>query len=135
MQGWVIAEHHEGKLAISTLSTITAALELTHAVHVLVAGNVCKKVAEAVSRIKGVARVVCVEHPAYTAGLSENVAALCHDLMKNARFIVAPATTYGKNILPRVAALFQVAAVSDVMQIVDHETFLRPMYAGNVYAT
>ncbi|UNK05950.1 FAD-binding protein [Psychrobacter raelei] len=131
----VYAEHDNAELKKATLSTVTAASQIGGDIHVLVAGSGCKPVAEQAAKVAGVSKVICVDSPAYEYQLAENVALLVKDLAGDYSHIVVPATTNGKNFLPRVAALLDVSMLSDVMQVIDANTFERPIYAGNALAT
>ena len=130
----VWAEHDNAALKDATLSAVTAASHLGE-VHVLVAGAGGAGVAEAASKIAGVARVLAADDAAYEHGLAENVAPLVVGLMGSYDAFVAPATTTGKNIAPRVAALLDVAQISDILSVEGPRTFTRPIYAGNAIAT
>ena len=130
----VWAEHDNAALKDATLSAVTAASHLGE-VHVLVAGAGVAGVAEAASKIAGVARVLAADDAAYEHGLAENVAPLVVGLMGSYDAFVAPATTTGKNIAPRVAALLDVAQISDILSVEGPRTFTRPIYAGNAIAT
>lgn len=131
----VIAEHHHEILKPSTLTTISAATMIGTGVSVLVAGNNCQKIADQISHIAGVETVLLASHEYYAHQLSENIAELIREQAERFTHILAPATTFGKNLLPRVAALLDVAQISDVIQILSPDTFVRPIYAGNALAT
>lgn len=131
----VYAEHDNAELKKATLSTVTAATQMGDDVHVLVAGSGCKPVAEQAAKVAGVSKVICADSPAYEYQLAENVSLLVKDLAGDYSHIVAPATTNGKNFMPRVAALLDVSMITDVMQVIDANTFERPIYAGNALAT
>ena len=131
----VIAEHDNTKLKASTRNTLTAALQLGGSVDVLVAGHNCGAAAQAAAALAGVAKVKVADAAHLADGLAENVAALVVSLAAGYSHILAPATTYGKNFLPRVAALLDVAQISEISAIVDGNTFVRPIYAGNALAT
>ena len=131
----VYAEHDNAELKKATLSTVTAATQMGDDVHVLVAGSGCKPVAEQAAKVAVVSKVICVDNPAYEYQLAENVSLLVKDLAGDYSHIVAPATTNGKNFMPRVAALLDVSMITDVMQVIDANTFERPIYAGNALAT
>ena len=131
----VYAEHDNAELKKATLSTVTAVTQMGDDVHVLVAGSGCKPVAEQAAKVAGVSKVICVDSPAYEYQLAENVSLLVKDLAGDYSHIVAPATTNGKNFMPRVAALLDVSMITDVMQVIDANTFERPIYAGNALAT
>jgi electron transfer flavoprotein alpha subunit len=130
----VWAEHDNAALKDATLSAVSAAAQLGE-VHVLVAGSGVGGVAEAASKIAGVAKVLVGDDAAYEHGLAENVAPLIVGLMGGYDAFVAPATTTGKNIAPRVAALLDVAQISDILSVEGPKTFTRPIYAGNAIAT
>jgi electron transfer flavoprotein alpha subunit len=130
----VWAEHDNAALKDATLSAVSAAAKLGE-VHVLVAGSGVGGVAEAASKIAGVAKVLVADDAAYAHGLAENVAPLVVGLMGGYDAFVAPATTTGKNIAPRVAALLDVAQISDILSVEGPKTFTRPIYAGNAIAT
>jgi electron transfer flavoprotein alpha subunit len=131
----VLAEHDNATLKGGTLNTITAALQLGGDVHVLVAGSGCGTVVAEVAAIAGVGKVLVAEACQFVDGLAENVAAQLLALAQGYSHILAPATAYGKNILPRVAAGLDVAQVSEITRVVSADTFERPIYAGNAIAT
>ncbi|MDC7692055.1 electron transfer flavoprotein subunit alpha/FixB family protein [Vogesella indigofera] len=130
----VIAEHDNQSLKAGTLNTVTAAAKLGE-VHVLVAGHNAAAAADAAKAVAGVAKVLLADNAAYAHGLAENLAPLVVELAKGYSHVLAPATSYGKNLLPRVAALLDVAQLSDIIAIESADTFVRPVYAGNVLAT
>ncbi|HTH16705.1 MAG TPA: FAD-binding protein [Magnetospirillum sp.] len=131
----VLAEHEAGQLKAATLNTVTAAKQLGGDVHVLVAGSGVAAVAEAAAKVAGVAKVLLADAPAYANALAEPLSALLVQLAGGYSAILAPATTSGKNVLPRVAALKDVAQVSEIVAVVSPDTFVRPIYAGNALAT
>lgn len=131
----VYAEHDNHELKKATLHTITAANKIGGEIHVLIAGNGCQAVADAAANIDSVNKVLLAEHEAYTHQLPENVASLIAKIGKGYSHIIAPATTTGKDILPRAAALLDVNMLSDITAVVDAKTFERPIYAGNAIAT
>jgi len=131
----VIAEHDNAALKAATLNTVTAATQLGEDIAVLVAGHNCGAVAEAAAQVAGVKKVLVADAPHYAHQLAENMAALVVGLAGDHTHILAPATAAGKNTLPRVAALLDVAQISDVIKIDSADTFVRPIYAGNVLAT
>jgi electron transfer flavoprotein alpha subunit len=135
MTALVIAEHDNASLKGSTLNTITAAVQAGGDVHVLVAGHNAGGAAEAASRIAGVAKVLLADAVHFAEGLAENVAEQVLAVAGNYSHILAPATAYGKNIAPRVAAKLDVAQVSEITRVVSADTFERPIYAGNAIAT
>ncbi len=135
----VIAEHDNARLKAATLNTVTAAKQLSDNgagdVTVLVAGAGCGAVAEAAAKIDGVGKVLLADDASQANGLAENIAALVLGIAGDYSHILAPATTFGKNFMPRVAALLDVQQVSDISAVVDADTFIRPIYAGNAMAT
>ncbi len=131
----VIAEHDNKQLKAATLNTISAAKKLGNEVTVLVAGADCENVANTVAKVEGVQKVVLANAEVYQHSLAENLAPLVAKLAAEFTHILAPATTFGKNFMPRVAALLDVAQISDIVQIVSADTFVRPIYAGNALAT
>jgi electron transfer flavoprotein alpha subunit len=131
----VIAEHDNTHLKSGTPNAVTAATKMGGDVHVLVAGSGSKAAAEAASKLAGVAKVLLVDAPHYAGGLPENTAALVVGLAKGYTHVVSAATAYGKNFMPRVAALLDVAQVSEILAVESPDTFMRPIYAGNAFAT
>lgn len=131
----IIAEHDNATIGGATLNTVTAAALLSSDIHVLVAGNGCGEAATAASKIAGVTQVKCADNAAYDHQIAENVADLVVELAGDYDYILAPSNTNGKNILPRIAALLDVQAISDIIEVIDGDTFKRPIYAGNVIAT
>ena len=131
----ILAEHDNNELKAATLNTVTAATQLDADVHLLVAGSACQGVAEAAAQVAGVSKVLVAEAEYYGHGLAENIAPLIVGLADNYSHLLAPNTTSGKNIMPRVAALLDVAQISDIIGIESADTFVRPIYAGNVLAT
>jgi len=134
MKTLVLVEHDNAHLKDATLATVIAASKLGD-VHLLVAGKGCRAVAEAAAKIAGVGKVHLADDAAYEHQLAENVAPLVAQLMDSHDAFLAPATTTGKNVAPRVAALLDVMQVSDVMAVEGERTFKRPIYAGNAIAT
>ena len=130
----VYAEHDNASLKDATLAVVTAAAKLGE-VHVLVAGSAAAAAADAAAKVAGVAKVLLADDAAYGAQLAENVAPLVAGLMAGYDAFLAPATAHGKNIAPRVAALLDVAQVSDILSVEGPKTFTRPTYAGNAIAT
>ncbi len=134
MKTLVLVEHDNSTVKDATLAVVTAASQLGE-VHLLVAGSGCSAVAEEAARIEGVGKVHLADDPAYENQLAENVAPLAADLMGHHDAFLAPATTTGKNIAPRVAALLDVMQVSDILSVEGDKSFTRPIYAGNAIAT
>lgn len=135
MKTLIIAEHDNQHLKSATLHTLTAATELGHEVTVLVIGSNCQNIAEQASQLANVTMVLLADDTVYEHQLAENGAALVAEVGKNYDYILTGATTFGKNLLPRAAALLDVSMLSDVAQIISADTFVRPIYAGNVMAT
>lgn len=135
MAALVIAEHDNASLKGSTLNTITAALQCGGEVHVLVAGHNCAAVVQAAAQITGVAKVLVADAAPFADGLAENIAEQVLALAAAYSHILAPATAYGKNIAPRVAARLDVGQISEIIKVDAADTFERPIYAGNAIAT
>lgn len=131
----VIAEHDNASLKGSTLNTVTAAAKCGGDVHVLVAGHNAGAVAQAAAQIAGVSKVLHADAAYFAEGLAENVAEQVLTIASGYTHILAPATAYGKNILPRVAAKLDVAQISEITKVESADTFERPIYAGNAIAT
>ncbi len=135
MTALVLAEHDNSALNEATAKTLTAALQLGGEVHVLVAGKGAAAVADEAAKLTGVTKVLLAESDALEHALAEPLAALIVSLADSYDALVAPATTNGKNVMPRVAALLDVMQISDASEVVDAETFRRPTYAGNAIQT
>lgn len=135
MTALVIAEHDNASIKGATLNTVTAAAACGGDVHVLVAGHNAGAAAAAAAQIAGVSKVIHVEAPGFEHGLAENVASQVLALAAGYSHILFPATASGKNVAPRVAALLDVAQVSDITNVISPDTFERPIYAGNAIAT
>ena len=135
MTSLVIAEHDNASLKDATLNTVTAAQKLGTDVHMLVAGSDCGAVAEAAAGVAGVSKVLVADAPDYAHPLAEAIAPLIVTLAGDYDAVLAPSTTTGKNIMPRVAALLDVAQISDIIEVISPDTFKRPIYAGNAIAT
>ena len=131
----VIAEHDNTSLKAATLNAVSAARQIGSEVHVLVAGHGARSAADAAAKIPGVAKVLLADALQLAAGLAENVEATVLTIAKDYSHIFAPATAYGKNIAPRVAAKLDVAQLSDITAVNSFDTFERPIYAGNAIAT
>lgn len=131
----VIAEHDNHALKGSTLNTIAAAAKIGGDIHVLVAGNACAAAGAAAAQVAGVSKVLVADSAVFSDGLAENVAAQVLGIASAYTHILAPATAYGKNITPRVAAKLDVAQISDITTVESPDTFTRPIYAGNAIAT
>jgi electron transfer flavoprotein alpha subunit len=131
----VIAEHDNTQLKPATLNTVAAAAKLEGAIELLVAGQGCAPAAEQAAKVQGLARVLRADEAYYAHALAEELAGLVAGLAENYTHVLAPATTFGKNFMPRVAARLDVAQISDVVGVVSGDTFVRPIYAGNALAT
>ena len=131
----LVAEHDNSELKIDTLKAVSAAQAIGGDIHILVAGTDCAAVAEQAAKIANVAKVLVADSPAYEHGLAENMGDLVIKLADDYSHIMAPATTTGKNYMPRVAALLDVEQISDIVAVESSDTFKRPIYAGNAIAT
>jgi electron transfer flavoprotein alpha subunit len=131
----VIAEHDNAALKAATANTVTAAARIGGDVHVLVAGSGCAAIAPAAAQIGGVAKVLLADAAHYADQAPEDIAALVVPLAAGYSHVLAPATSHGKNLMPRVAALLDVAQISDIVAVESADTFVRPIYAGNALAT
>jgi len=135
MAALVIAEHDNAHIRGGTANAVTAASKMGGEVHVLVAGQGARAAADAAAKLSGVAKVLYVEGPQYAVGSPENFAALVVPLAAGYSHVVASATAFGKNFMPRVAALLDVAQISEITAVESPDTFVRPIYAGNAFAT
>ncbi|MFL5265265.1 MAG: electron transfer flavoprotein subunit alpha/FixB family protein [Stellaceae bacterium] len=136
MAALVVAEHDNAAVKPATLNAVAAAKEIaSHEVDILVAGKDCRAVGEAAAQIAGVRKVLLADDAVYDHGLAENVAPLVVKLAASYTHLLAPATTSGKNLMPRVAALLDVMQISDISAVVSPDTFVRPIYAGNALQT
>ncbi len=135
MSTLIVAEHDNAEIKPATLNAVTAAGELPGETHVLVAGADCGAAGEAAAKIAGVDKVLVADDAAYDHGLAENIGPLVAKLAADYSHVIAAATTSGKNIMPRAAALLDVQQISDISAIEAEDTFVRPIYAGNALAT
>tara|TARA_B100000686_G_C16761446_1_gene958952 strand:+ start:209 stop:1162 length:954 start_codon:yes stop_codon:yes gene_type:complete len=131
----VLSENSNSELKSSTLNTIFAATKIKDDIHVLVIGNKCEKVVEKISKIKEVKKILHLDSPEYDNPLAENIEPVIVSIAENYSHILAPASTYGKNIMPRIAAILDLSQISDIIKIESEDTFVRPIYAGNAFAT
>ena len=131
----VIAEHDNSELKTATLNTVAAGLEIGGDIDILVAGSDCDSVAESASQIPGVGKVLLANKECYKNSLAENMGNLIVELADGYSHIISPATTNGKNFMPRVAAKLDVSQVSDISAVISEDTYERPIYAGNCIAT
>jgi electron transfer flavoprotein alpha subunit len=135
MSTLVIAEHDNSNLKPATLNTVAAANLIGGAVHILIAGNACQSVADEAAAVEGVEKVIFADDSAYENQLAESTANLIKSISTNYSHILAPATTFGKNVLPRLSALLDVQQISEITEVVSDDTFKRPIYAGSCIAT
>ena len=135
MKTLIVAEHDNQTLKAATLNAVAAARQLGGDIDVLVVGTGCQAAADAAAAVTGVASVLLADNAAYENQLAENVSLVVADVAAGYDAVLAAATANGKNVMPRVAALLDVAQISDITAIIDAETFERPIYAGNVIAT
>ena len=131
----ILADHDNGQLAGATLNTVTAASEIGGDIDLLVAGDASGDVAKAAAAISGVSRVLTADTDMFAHGIAENIAPLVQSLASGYTHLMAPATTTGKNVMPRVAALLDVMQISDIIKVESDSRFQRPIYAGNAIAT
>ncbi|MEM9102600.1 MAG: FAD-binding protein [Pseudomonadota bacterium] len=131
----VIAEHNNEKLQAATLNTLTAAQKLGSDIHLLVAGSNAQSVVDEAQQISGVTKVLHAEHDEFVHALAENTASIAVKLASGYTHLLASATTFGKNFMPRVAALLDAQQISDITAVESEDTFVRPIYAGNAMAT
>jgi electron transfer flavoprotein alpha subunit len=131
----LIAEHNNKEVKPFTFNAISAASQINEDVHVLVIGSGSDEVSKSISQVANVKKVIQVNNPIYENYLAENYTAVIVKLVKNYSHIVCSANTFGKNLMPRVAALLDVSQVSDITKVISEDTFLRPIYAGNAFAT
>ncbi len=135
MTSLVIVEHDNNEVAAATLHAVTAAQQIGGDVDLLVAGVDCGAVAEAAAKIAGVSTVKVADDAKFGHHLAENLATLIVELASDYSHVLASATTYGKNVMPRAAAMLDVAQISDIVEVKSEDTFVRPIYAGNALAT
>ena len=131
----VLAEHEDGQIKPVTCHVVNAAQKIGGDVHLLIAGSKCDELAQAAAQISSVSKVIKADSESLAHGIAENIAPILVDLASNYSHILAPATTYGKNILPRAAALLDTQQISDIIAVESEDTFKRPVYAGNAIAT
>ena len=131
----VVAELSDGQIAPATRNAVTAAVQINSDVHLLVAGQGCGDAAAAGGKIAGITKVLCADDAVYANGLAENIAKLIAGIASGYSHVLASATNQGKNIMPRAAALLDVMQISEITEVKDADTFVRPIYAGNALAT
>lgn len=135
MTALIIAEHQQNQIHPGTLNVITAALECDTEVHLFFAGHQLEAVVESAKSISSISKILVADDVILANDLAENLANQILTIAKNYTHVLAPATPYGKNVLPRVAALLDVAQISEITKVIDAQTFERPIYAGNAIAT
>ena len=131
----IIAEHDNASIRPALLNTVAAAQKIGGDIDILVAGHQCSPAAQAAAAIPGVKKILLADAPHYAHALAENLSALVVSIARNYSHVLAPSTSSGKNVLPRVAALLDVAQISDIVKVESADTFVRPIYAGNALAT
>ena len=127
----VVIEHDNQNVKGSSLNTITAAKKIDKSVHAIVLGEYCSKVTDQISKCEGIEEVFIVDNNIYKNHIAENIAPIIVELASKYSHILAPSSTFGKNIMPRIAALLDVAQISDITSVESSDTFIRPIYAGN----
>jgi electron transfer flavoprotein alpha subunit len=135
MRTLIFIEHDHNEISSATLSTMTAAKQLGHPIDALLVGSGCETIQNQAQQLPGVEKLFVADHKQFGDFLAENIAPLMVDFAQDYDYIVQPHTTHGKNIMPRLAGLLNVPQVSDIMEIVDGQTYVRPIYAGNAYET
>ena len=131
----VVAENSNKEIKSSTLNSISAASKINDDIHLVVIGNQCEEVAKKAALIEKVKKVIHIDDPQYENIIAESIAPIIVSLSDKYTHILAPASTFGKNLMPRVAALLDLSQISDVIRIENEDTFVRPIYAGNAFAT
>ena len=131
----VLAEHDNENLKPGVTNAVAAAQKIGGEIHVLVAGNTCGGAANTAAQVAGVTKVLLADAPHYADGSAENIAPLLVSIAKNYSHVLASASAYGKNVMPRVAALLDVAQISEIISVESPDTYVRPTYAGNAFAT
>ena len=131
----IVAEHDNSSLSSASLHTVTAGKEIGSDIDILVVGSDCGKVANEASRIPGIKNILLADSKEYKDFIAENISNLIMSIANNYTHIIAPSSTTGKNIMPRIAALLDVMQISDIIKVIDENTFQRPIYAGNALCT
>jgi len=131
----VVAENSNNEIKSSTLNSIAAASIINEDIHLVIIGNKCEEVAKKAASIEKVKKVIHIDDPQYENSIAENIAPAIVNLSEKYTHILAPASTFGKNVMPRIAALLDLSQISDVIRIENEDTFVRPIYAGNAFAT
>ena len=131
----VVAENYNNEIKSSTLNSIAAASIINEDIHLVIIGYKCEEVAKKAASIEKVKKVIHIDDPQYENSIAENIAPAIVNLSEKYTHILAPASTFGKNVMPRIAALLDLSQISDVIRIENEDTFVRPIYAGNAFAT
>ena len=131
----VVAENSNNEIKSATLNSIAAASIINEDIHLVIIGNKCEEVAKEAALIEKVKKVIHIDDPQYENSIAENIAPAIVSLSEKYTHILAPASTFGKNVMPRIAALLDLSQISDVIRIENEDTFVRPIYAGNAFAT
>ncbi len=131
----VVSENSNKELKSTTLNCITAAKKISDKIHVVVIGNECEDVAKQAALVENVKKVLYLDDPQYENPIAENIASVVANLSESYTHVITPASTFGKNFMPRVAALLDLSQISDIIKIENEDTFIRPIYAGNAFAT
>jgi len=131
----IVAEHDNAAIKPAVLNTVAAAKQIGGDIDIVVAGHQCAPAAQSAAGIPGVRKIILADAPHYADGLAENLSTLIVSLARGYSHVLAPSTSFGKNVLPRVAALLDVAQISDIVKVESTDTFVRPIYAGNALAT
>lgn len=135
MKTLIISQHNNSELSVQNLNVISAAIQIGYDIDLLVVGSNCSKVAEDASKIKGLNQVLLIDNDSFKHMLPENISKLVAEVSKDYSHIIIASTTFGKNLMPCVAARLDVAQLTDVIEIISEDTFKRPIYAGNAVAT
>jgi len=135
MSNLVIVEHDNSEIAAATLHTVTAAQQIGGDIDLLIAGENCAAVADAAAQIAGISKVKVADNAMFAHHLAENLATLIVEMAKDYSHVLTAATTFGKNVMPRAAALLDMAQISEIVEVKSADTFVRPIYAGNALAT
>ena len=131
----VLAEHNNSELKSSTLSAISAALQINENIDVLVVGSECENIVNKLKNVHKINKIIIADNEIFLNPIAELISPILNSLSENYSHFVAPASTYGKNIMPRLAAFLDVSQISDIVKVEDSDTFVRPIYAGNALAT
>ena len=131
----VLAEHNNSELKSSTLSAISAALQINENIDVLVVGSECENIVNKLKNVHKINKIILADNEIFLNPIAELISPILNSLSENYSHFVAPASTYGKNIMPRLAAFLDVSQISDIVKVEDSDTFVRPIYAGNALAT